>query len=43
MQQELCRHTRGSRDGSPLHWDLEPQRERKVSTEDKDSIEEEQL
>lgn len=34
-------HTRGSRDGSPLHWDLDPQHEREVSTEDKGSIEEE--
>lgn len=44
MQQELCRHThtRGSRDSSPLHWDLEPQRDREVSTEDKGSIEEAQ-
>lgn len=25
---------------APLHWDLEPQREREVSTEDKGSIEE---
>lgn len=45
MQQELCRHThthtRGSRDSSPLHWDLEPLRERQVSTEDKGSIEDE--
>lgn len=35
-------HTRGFRDSSPLHWDLEPQRERQVSTEDKGSIEDEQ-
>lgn len=32
--------TRGSRDSSPLRWDLKPQREREVSTEDKGSIEE---
>lgn len=32
--------SRGSRDSSPLRWDLKPQREREVSTEDKGSIEE---
>lgn len=42
VQEELCRHSRGPRDSSPLHWDLEPQRKREVSTEDKGSIEERQ-
>lgn len=39
MQQELCRHTHGEPGtAGPLHWDPEPQRDRKVSAEDKKKL-----
>lgn len=44
VQQEVQTQTHGDPGtATPLHWDLEPQRERKVSTEDKGSVGEKQF